>query len=415
MRRSSFFTTIGLVAVLAFVQQSGLRGPLIAGVASAPILTRQSPGLDTVGATLGRTFAVVNGRLFDGTGGGVVDDAVVLVENNRITAVGPADDVEIPRGAERIDAQGGTVMPGVIDSHVHLFPTLTHRFARGQDIVTPWIEAGVTTMVDTGSVRHMTRASRALVEAVPHPPRLFMAGPILTVPDGYPTTRREADAAMIAWEVDGPEDAYATVVRLIEIEGVDLIKVAIETGFQTDYRDEGWPTLSPEELGAIARAAHERGVQVRAHVSNPGELEAALDAGLDALAHTPIHPVPDDLLRRAVEAGLIFTSTANIWGANGAATAASTARRVHEMGGTVAIGTDHPYQRGSEMPVAEMELLPSCWSRRPATAPARSDWKPTSARSKQASWPTSSLWPAGRTRTSRRCTTCAWSCATGKS
>ncbi len=316
-----------------------------------------SPGLPPSAGARGGALAIVNGRVLDGAGGPALERGVVVVEGNRISAVGPAGSVEIPLGAVRIDAAGGTVMPGVIDSHVHLFPTLTNRFARGEDIVTPWVEAGVTTMVDTGSIRHTTRASRALVAALPHAPRLFLAGPILTVPGGYPTTRREADAAMIAWEVTGPEDAALKVARLIELDGVDLIKVAIETGFQTDYREPGWPTLSPEELKAIADAAHARGVRVRAHVSNPGELEAALDAGLDAVAHTPIHPVPDELLRRAADAGMIFTSTANIWGTARGATVAPTLRRFHQMGGIIAIGTDHPYQRGSEMPVAEMTLL----------------------------------------------------------
>ncbi|HUF47537.1 MAG TPA: FAD:protein FMN transferase [Vicinamibacterales bacterium] len=317
----------------------------------------QSSGLRTPGVAVSAALAIVNGRIVDGTGGPVVDRGVVVVAGNRIAAVGRVGEVEIPRGALRLDAAGGTIMPGVIDSHVHLFPTLTQRFARGQDIVTPWIQAGVTTMVDTGSVRYMTRAARALASTVPHPPRLFMAGPMLTVPGGYPGTRREADAGLITWEVRGADDAYATVVRLIENEGVDLVKVAIETGFQTDYRDTGWPTLSPDELAAIVRAAHERGVRVRAHVSNPGELEAALVAGIDVLAHTPIHPVPDDLIQRAVDAGMIFTSTANIWGAARGRVVAGTLRRVHERGGVVAIGTDHPYQRGSEMPVNEMRVL----------------------------------------------------------
>lgn len=322
------------------------------GQAPAP-----SPGLEPASGSLRRTLAVVDARVFDGNGGPVVEDGVVLVEGNRIAAVGPRDRVELPRRVERIDAGGGTVMPGVIDSHVHLFPTLTHRFARGEDIVTPWIEAGVTTLVDTGSIRHTVRASRALLQSVPHPPRFFMAGPILTVPGGYPTTRRENDAAMIAWEVEGPEDAYDVVARLVDDEGVDLIKVAIETGFRTDYREEGWPTLSMEELRAVVRSAHERGVGVRAHVTNPGELEAALEAGVDVLAHTPIHPIPDELLRRAADAGLIFTSTANIWGMPRGAPAPPNLHRYHVLGGIVAVGTDHPYQRGSEMPVDEMQLL----------------------------------------------------------
>jgi arylsulfatase A-like enzyme/imidazolonepropionase-like amidohydrolase len=321
------------------------------------IQSGRTPGLRAGTAPGDATVALVNGRIFDGQGGPAVEAGVVVVRGQRIVAAGPADQVEIPRGAERIDVDGATIMPGVIDSHVHLFPTLTPRFAAGQDIVTPWIEAGVTTLVDTGSIRHTARASRALLQSVPHPPRFFMAGPIITVPGGYPTTRREQDAAMIALEVQGPEDAAEKVAALIDEEGVDLIKVAIETGFQTDYLEAGWPTLSPDELRAIVQSAHERGATVRAHVTNPGELEAALDAGLDALAHTPIHPIPDELLRRAADAGLIFTSTANIWGSPRGDPVPPNLFRYHSMGGVVAIGTDHPYQRGSEMPLAEMALL----------------------------------------------------------
>jgi peptidyl-prolyl cis-trans isomerase A (cyclophilin A) len=357
MRHTAAALMLGVVLPLALPAFHEPGGPGPHGALTIGATPQGSPGLPASAGAPRGTLAVVNGRIVDGTGGPAVERGVVVIEGNRIAGVGPADEVEIPRGAGRIDAAGGTIMPGVIDSHVHLFPTLTNRFARGEDIVTPWIEAGVTTLVDTGSIRHTTRASRALVAELPHPPRLFLAGPILTVPGGYPTTRREADAAMIAWEVTGPEDAALKVARLIELDGVDLIKVAIETGFQTDYRDAGWPVLSPEELKAIAGAAHARAIRVRAHVSNPGELEAALDAGLDAVAHTPIHPVPDALLKRAADAGMVFTSTANIWGATRGAIVAPTLRRFHDMGGIVALGTDHPYQRGSEMPVNEMKLL----------------------------------------------------------
>ena len=301
-------------------------------------------------------LAIVNGRLFDGTGNEVLPDGAVVIRGNRIVAVGMESQILIPTDAERIDAGGGLIMPGIIDNHVHVFPTLSPRMGRGEDILTPWLQAGVTTLVDTGSIRHTLRASRAQASSMESPPRLLLAGPILTVPGGYPTTRREADAAMIAWEVEGPDDAYEVVAQLIDQEGADLIKVAIETGFQTDYGEEGWPTLSMEELRAIARAAHERDVLVRAHVSNPGELRAAMEAGLDILAHTPIHQVEDQLLDEAKEAGLIFISTSNIWGSR-SAVAASNLYRYHQRGGMVVLGTDYPYQRDVFMPVPEMQLL----------------------------------------------------------
>lgn len=304
-----------------------------------------------------QVLAIVNGRLFDGTGSPVVSAATIVIRGNRITAVGATSAVEIPETAERIDAGGGLIMPGIIDNHVHVFPTLARPMGRGEDILTPWIRAGVTTLVDTGSIRHTLRASRAYAQSMEASPRLLMAGPILTVPGGYPTTRREQDAAMIAWEVEGPENAYEVVAGLIDEEGADLIKVAIESGFRTDYGEEGWPTPSMDELRAIVRAAHERNVLVRAHVTNPGELRAAMDAGFDLLAHTPIHEVPDELLDQAQEAGLIFVSTSNIWGRDSNAIVAANLYRYHQRGGMVVLGTDYPYQRDVFMPVPEMQMM----------------------------------------------------------
>lgn len=314
------------------------------------------------GASAGQgAVAIINGRLFDATGTTAIDNGVVVFVGDRITAVGPAAEIEIPAGARVIDANGGVVMPGVIDNHVHAFWPNSPLTIAGADTMTPWLQAGVTTLVDTGSIRHTARAGRALINSMAHPPRFFMAGPILTVPGGYPTTRREFDMALYAWTVEGPEDAAEVTATIIEQEGADLIKVAIETGFDTDYdATEGWPTLSMDELRAIVGAAHERGVMVRAHVTNPGEVLAAARAGLDVLAHTPIHEIPDEVLDEALEAGLIFLSTANIWGypqrERGRAVGPNL-YRYHRKGGIVALGTDVPYQAGSRMPIGEFDRL----------------------------------------------------------
>ncbi len=314
------------------------------------------------GASAGQgAVAIINGRLFDATGTTAIDNGVVVFVGDRITAVGPAAEIEIPAGARVIDANGGVIMPGVIDNHVHAFWPNSPLTIAGTDTMTPWLQAGVTTLVDTGSIRHTARAGRALINSMAHPPRFFMAGPILTVPGGYPTTRREFDMALYAWTVEGPEDAAEVTATIIEQEGADLIKVAIETGFDTDYdATEGWPTLSMDELRAIVGAAHERGVMVRAHVTNPGEVLAAARAGLDVLAHTPIHEIPDEVLDEALEAGLIFLSTANIWGypqrERGRAVGPNL-YRYHRKGGIVALGTDVPYQAGSRMPIGEFDRL----------------------------------------------------------
>jgi imidazolonepropionase-like amidohydrolase len=161
--------------------------------------------------------------------------------------------------------------------------------------------------------------------------------------------------------VEGAEEAYEVTATIIDDEGADLIKVAIETGFDTDYEaTDGWPTLSMEELEAIVRAAHERDVMVRAHVTNPGEALAAARAGLDVLAHTPIHEMPDEVLQECADAGLIFISTANIWGyprRERGRPVGPNLYRYHQLGGIVAMGTDVPYQQGSTMPIGEFELF----------------------------------------------------------
>ena len=332
---------------------------LAASLAATACSDAAQPG---AGASAGQgAVAIINGRLFDATGTTAIDNGVVVFVGDRITAVGPAAEIEIPAGARVIDANGGVIMPGVIDNHVHAFWPNSPLTIAGTDTMTPWLQAGVTTLVDTGSIRHTARAGRALINSMAHPPRFFMAGPILTVPGGYPTTRREFDMALYAWTVEGPEDAAEVTATIIEQEGADLIKVAIETGFDTDYdATEGWPTLSMDELRAIVGAAHERGVMVRAHVTNPGEVLAAARAGLDVLAHTPIHEIPDEVLDEALEAGLIFLSTANIWGypqrERGRAVGPNL-YRYHRKGGIVALGTDVPYQAGSRMPIGEFDRL----------------------------------------------------------
>jgi imidazolonepropionase-like amidohydrolase len=310
--------------------------------------------------------AVHGGRLFDGTGAAPIEDGVVLIEGNRIVAAGAAGDVAIPDNAATVDADGGLIMPGVIDNHTHL--AAGWREVVG-DHLTPWLEAGVTTLVDVGFPRDGVTLPGGLVvdDSVgllrtliaglsEHPPRAYLAGPILTAPHGYPETRGGLDG-LAAQGVAGPDDARARVARLIDEQGADLIKVAIEAGFDQDYDDDGWPVLDPETLAAIAEAAHERDTTVRAHVTQEGELRAALQAGFDVAAHTPIEPLSDEILREAAEAGMIFVTTANIWGPGGSQNAAENAARYAEMGGRVTLGTDFPFQEGSEMPVAEMQLL----------------------------------------------------------
>ena len=311
-------------------------------------------------------LAIHNGRLWDGTGAPIIQDGVIVIEGNRIVAAGSADEVAVPPHAATIDAGGGLIMPGVIDNHTHLAAGWRDVV---EDHLTPWLQAGVTTLVDVGFPREGATLPNGLVvdDGVAllrtliavlseEPPRALIAGPILTAPGGYPEPRGTLDA-LAAQPVAGPDDARARVARLIDVQGAELIKVAIEAGFDADYEDPGWPVPDRETLAAIAEAAHERGKTVRAHVTQEGELLAAVEAGFDVAAHTPIEPLSDEALTRARDAGVILVSTVNIWGGDGGRIAAENDARYTRLGGRVALGTDFPFQPGSSMPVKEMLML----------------------------------------------------------
>ena len=173
-------------------------------------------------------FAVHNGRLWDGSGGPVLSEGVVVIRDGRILAAGASSQVEIPRGARRIDAQSGFILPGVIDNHVHL----NLLMEREKDPLTPWLRAGVTTLVDTGSPKGgVARLRQRAAAASKTAPRLFVSGPIFTAPGGYPAPRSEPAAAALAQGVATPAEAEARIDRLLGEEGADLVKVAVETGF----------------------------------------------------------------------------------------------------------------------------------------------------------------------------------------
>ena len=312
-----------------------------------------------------QTIAITNGRVFDATGAPLIEDGIVVIEGGHIAAVGTAAEVVIPAGALIIDARGGLIMPGVIDNHMHMEGA---RIAF-EDYLTPWLKAGVTTIANNGSLRDGGIVGdgiviedgvaflRTIVDGLSeHPPRMLVSGPTLTAPDGYPG-RQGMLGEQAAQFIESPEDGRVRVARLIDEQGVDFIKVAIESGPDHDYDDPLYPVLDIDTLTAIVEATHERGLLVRAHVTQEGELVAALDAGFDVAAHTPHGFLSDETLQRAADAGMTFVTTVNIWGDARNLVAAENAYRFLHLGGRVALGTDFPFQAGSQMPVKEMRDL----------------------------------------------------------
>ncbi|MFC2081864.1 amidohydrolase family protein [Candidatus Bipolaricaulota bacterium] len=294
--------------------------------------------------------AVVRGTLIDGTGGEPVENAVVLIQGQRIVAVGPAEAISVPDDARIVDASGCAVLPGLINAHVHA--------AFDADQLRAWARAGVTMVRDVGTFGSMnadlarTFVDRDQLNAESGGARLIATGPLVTTIGGYG-----------GHYVSSPDDARDKINRLID-QGADVIKTAIEDNLQ----GRQWPMLTLEETRAIVETAHSRGIRVAAHVSQAVHVEQALDANVDDVNHMAVDPMPDELIARMVAQGMQWVPTMELWdcvavkhdAAGWLATALDNLRRFSGAGGQVVLGTDYAgyscdFDAG--MPMTEIRLM----------------------------------------------------------
>jgi imidazolonepropionase-like amidohydrolase len=286
--------------------------------------------------------------LIDGTGAEPVEDGAVVIEEGTIIAVGPEAQIALPSNARVIDAHGGTIMPGVIDPHTHF----THLLLESQDVLSPWLQTGVTTVQDLGTRWYLVAYFRSAVASLEQPPRVQFAGPIITAVGGYPNNDWSD------YGVATVEEARAFVAQIIDEQDVEVIKIAIERGYGIDYEEEGLPVLTPAQVAAITDEAHKHGRIVIAHVTDAAELEIAVENGVDVLAHAPISPVSDQVLRAAIAKDVPMITTVGAWAdiEDRPYYALQNAVRYWELGGRIVIGSDYPFAPPS-MPLDEFRLL----------------------------------------------------------
>ncbi len=197
--------------------------------------------------------------------GEVIRDAVFVVEDGRFAAVGPAGEVEAPAGAARVDLAGKTVMPAIVNAHVHLASDretradqLRHYAYYGQSVV-------VSLGLDEGDVGLRMRG-----ETIADGARSLSAGRGITSPE---PGRSEAPH----W-VTTEEEARAAV-RELAADRVDIVKIWV------DDRGGRYERLSPELYGAVIEEAHANDLRVTAHVFRLEDAKGLLRAGVDAFAH----------------------------------------------------------------------------------------------------------------------------------
>ncbi len=204
-------------------------------------------------------------RLIVGDGSAAIEDAVFVVEGDRITQAGRRADVEIPGGATRVDLSGKTVMPAVVNAHMHLASTRDDRADQLQHMA--YYGAGLVVSLgqDTGDVPFEMRD-----EAVPDGARSRTAGRGITGP--------EPGRSEVPFWITSEEEARAAVQELAEQE-VDFVKIWV------DERNGQYTKLSPALYGAVIDEAHRHGLRVTAHIFTLEDAKGLLRAGIDAFAH----------------------------------------------------------------------------------------------------------------------------------
>jgi imidazolonepropionase-like amidohydrolase len=262
-----------------------------------------------------QTTAIRAGKLFDPKSGQMLANQVVLIQGERITGVGPAASVSIPSGAKVIDLSRATVLPGLIDGHVHLTDAvggLQHQMMVALHSATESLKAGYTTQVVQGSHGGGfadVELKRAIEEGLVQGPRLLPAGPILAITapgnGSYPLDFKPFEVEILK---DGA-DALRAGVRELAHYGADHVKIHTTGPFyfkpNGEMVNQALPSL--EELKAVVDEAHRRGMFVASHTYGGDGLKWAIEAGVDDIQHATA--ATDEDIKMILQKNLPITST----------------------------------------------------------------------------------------------------------
>ncbi|MGW8264767.1 MAG: amidohydrolase family protein [Longimicrobiales bacterium] len=239
---------------------------------AAPLLMLALPLLGCDGRTLVPDGAVVirNGTVIDGTGSPPTPGGVVVVQGERIVAVGPEGEFRFHPDQTFVDAAGGTILPGFINSHIHHGAPANTRHL--------FLLEGITSVCDLGSELSEMGEFKERSGSDGRAARGFRGGPILTAPAGYPDA---AYGTQINYEVNSASEGRAGVQDLAE-RGADLIKIALDPGWD---RENPRPVPDLATVQAVVEEAHGRGLLVRAHLIQPPQMDLAIEARVDVIEH----------------------------------------------------------------------------------------------------------------------------------
>lgn len=239
----------------------------------------------TAAPAYAETVALVGGNVVDLAGKAPIRDAVVLVEDERIQAIGPRATTRVPPDAKVIPMDGKWLIPGLMNMHVHLALNLPgasriynetpdSMVLRSLDNAQKSLWSGVTTIRLTGSDAGVDfTLKRAIDSGLFDGPRIHTAGSSIVATGGHGKT-----------EVNGAAE-FSRAVREQVRAGATWIKLGISGGISDTHGDIGASPFTDDELTTAIEVAHRNGVKVTGHSGSPIASDAAIDAGIDAFEH----------------------------------------------------------------------------------------------------------------------------------
>jgi len=261
-----------------------------------------------------QNMAIKGAAILDVTSGELHSGRVVLVKNGRITRVAPAGEVAISAGTDVLDLQGHTLLPGLIDMHVHLTSgggyhgyerlklTDERRAILGVVHAKQTLMAGFTTVRNVGAGSFGDVALRDAINEGDIPgPRMLVSGPPIGITGGHcsdnnllPPEYNDVGEGV----ADGPWAARTAVRKNIKY-GADLIKTCSTGGVLSKGTKVGAPQYTLEELTALVDEAHSRGLKVASHAHGAEGIINALKAGADTIEHASF--IDDEGIQLAIE------------------------------------------------------------------------------------------------------------------
>jgi imidazolonepropionase-like amidohydrolase len=268
--------------------------------------------------------AIKAGKLIDVIGGTVLNNQIILIENNKITAIGSS--ITIPENAEIIDLSKSTVLPGLIDCHTHLsgepsddyygdifrktpidYAVQAHTFTKRT------LQAGFTTCRDLGSSDLIDISLRdAINNGIIEGPRMLVACFTLSSTGGHadmsgfnPAIRMNSNPDYTG-VADGVDEIRKRVRNNIKW-GADVIKFCATAGVLSEEESVGAPQYSLEEMKAIVDEAHMWGRKVAAHAHGTEGIKRAVIAGVNSVEHCSI--VDDETVKLMKEKGTYMVPT----------------------------------------------------------------------------------------------------------